>query len=277
MRAIDFMNKARKARENTGVSINLITQTFFFDALLLRLASSSYQRQFIFKGGFFLTSVFGLARRSTNDIDFLCTGIPLEINYLRKVVSEICKTSLEDGISFEMTGTQPIREDDEYGGFRFFILARLENIQQPITLDIATGDPITPKPMLMTLTNSLTDKPMELLTYNLETLLAEKFQTIISKSSLNSRSKDFYDVFLLFVMQQKRIDLSLLKQAITQTFSYRKTSLDATYIKNQIAQIEGSETMKIWWKSFQKRKPYAQEIPFESTLFAVKEIASLLH
>ena len=183
--------RIKNIRDKLDVPSNVILQNYFFDRFLMRLSKSKYSNNFIFKGGQLLSSYLGLEFRSTLDMDFCLNGFSLEKEIIFNILDEIINIDVGDLVSFEIKEISNIREIDIYGGYNVALLARLENIKTDISIDIATGDPITPNAILHSYKCLFEEKSIELNAYNFETILAEKIQTILDRGISNSRSKDF--------------------------------------------------------------------------------------
>jgi predicted nucleotidyltransferase component of viral defense system len=184
-----------------GVPSNVILQDYFFDAFLKRLAKSQYVKNFVFKGGFLLSTTLGIDFRSTMDMDFLLTKLAMNKENIEKIFKEIAEIDVEDSIIFEFVDINDIRQEDEYGGFNVSLLGRLENIKVVVSIDIATGDPITPSSVSYNYRCLFDNEILTFVAYNFETIIAEKLQTILNRGVTNSRSKDFYDLYIIYKLR----------------------------------------------------------------------------
>ena len=198
------MNKAKltalchKVSKEVGLSFNAVMLYYFLESILKKLAESRYKESFIFKGGFLLSSVVGIDSRSTVDIDFLLRNMQLSEKNVEQMLKETLKPEESDDILYEVQSIVPIKEEDQYGGFRASILCKMENIKQVVPLDIATGDIITPHPIEYRYVSSFGEEEIIIKAYPIETMLAEKIQTIYARGFLNSRSKDYYDLYIIY-------------------------------------------------------------------------------
>ena len=189
--------KLRNKAKELDLNYNLVLSKFFLDEFLKLISISVHRENFMLKGGMLLTYSLGVQNRSTQDIDFLVKGFPIETVKLKKFLEEILGDTNKKDIWFEINGTaEEIRAEDEYGGIRFHLIGHLVNIRIPFSIDIATGDPIYPLPRLERYSTILGDN-IELNMYPLETVLSEKLQTILTRAENNSRSKDFYDIYAI--------------------------------------------------------------------------------
>ena len=259
-----------------GVPSNVILHDYFFDAFLKRLAKSQYIDNFVFKGGFLLSTTLGIDFRSTMDMDFLLARLTMTKENIEKIFKEIAKINVDDNITFEFVDINDIRQEDEYGGFNVSLLGRLENVKVVVSIDIATGDPITPSPVSYKYRCLFDNEILTFTAYNFETIIAEKLQTILNRGVTNSRSKDFYDLYIIYKLRWNDINISTLKEAFNNTCRYRNTifsSGHATEIKNQ---IENDLSMQKRWESFSKKNEFASDISFSDTISAINIILEVV-
>ncbi|OFO63032.1 abortive infection protein [Peptoniphilus sp. HMSC075B08] len=254
--------KLRNKAKELDLNYNLVLSKFFFDEFLKLLSNSVHRENFMLKGGMLLTYSLGIQNRATQDIDFLVKGFPLESGEMRKVLTEIIEDGKQSDVWFELKGdAEDIRAEDEYGGLRFHIIGHLANIKIPFSIDIATGDPIYPFPRLEKYSTILGDN-IELKMYPLESVLSEKLQTVLARAENNSRSKDFYDIYAILKNKLEAINVKELKEAVSMTFSYRKTVISKNEAKNIINSINEDSLIKERWVRYQKKNPYVKGIEF---------------
>ena len=206
------------------VNENIILQNYMLERLLERISVSEYKYKFILKGGMLITAIVGIDMRNTLDMDATIKGFDLEKDNLENILDDIFKIDLDDGVNFEFKGIKEIRQEDEYGGYRVSLDAKFDKLVVPMKLDITTGDVITPKEIKYKFDLMFEDRSIEILAYNMETVIADKFETIISRNIDTTRARDFYDIYILWTTQQKNFDKKLLKQAIIKKFEYRESS-----------------------------------------------------
>lgn len=259
----------QKLSKETGLSFNVIQTHYFLESILKKIADSDEKGNLIFKGGFLLANVIGIGQRSTVDIDFLIRRFSLTKENIKQRFEKILQNGKNKEITYEIQKIEEIRKEDEYGGFRITVLCRLENIRQIIPLDIATGDPITPSEILYEYKSIFDDKFFEICAYNMETMLAEKIQTVYQRGMFNSRSKDFYDIYILFHLKKEEIDYANLKEACFNTFEHRNTNFDIKDILKVLRSLKDEKDLKARWKSYQKRFDYAAEISFDDVINTV--------
>lgn len=272
------MNKGKlravcqKISKETGLTFNAIQTHYFLESILEKIADSDENENFIFKGGFLLANVIGIRQRSTVDIDFLIRRFSLTEENIEQRFKRILQTGKDNGITYEIQKIEEIHKEDEYGGFRIKILCRLENIRQVIPLDIATGDPITPNEISYEYKSIFSDKVFEICAYNIETMLAEKIQTVFQRGVFNSRSKDFYDIYVLYHLKKEEIDFGSLKKACQNTFKHRNTDFNIDSILGVLQNLKDEQDLKTRWKSYQKRFAYAEEVSFDDVISTAMEL-----
>ncbi|CKH09774.1 nucleotidyl transferase AbiEii/AbiGii toxin family protein [Streptococcus pneumoniae] len=275
------MNKAKltslchNISKQTGLTFNSVMTYYFLEVILKKLSRSSYADHYIFKGGFLLSNIIGVESRSTVDIDFLFHKQTLSEENVQQQLEEIL-SEVKNDIQFSIQSITTIKESDDYGGYRATILCQLENIKQIIHLDIATGDVVTPQPITYDYKAIFNDENFPIIAYTIETVLAEKLQTIYSRSFLNSRSKDFYDVYILSKLKKDDIDLAQLKMACERTFSYRETELNFNNIIQLLETFKSNPTQQQQWQNYSKKYSYTKGISFSEILDEMIRLVSLL-
>ncbi len=262
----------KKISDETGLSYNVIQTHYFLETILEKISKSDENQNFIFKGGFLLASFVGIKQRSTVDIDFLIRKFTLTKENISQKLEKILKHEVYEDINYKIKKIEEIRKDDEYGGFRIAIECKLDNIRQIILLDIATGDPITPKEIVYKYKSTFEDKIYEIYTYNIETILAEKIQTIYQRGVFNTRSKDFYDVYILFHLKKKEIDYEKLSIACRNTFIHRNNKFNVADILNLLDTLKSEKDMLKYWDNYQDRFRYAKNISFHEVLDTIAEL-----
>ena len=262
----------KKISDETGLSYNVIQTHYFLETILEKISKSDENQNFIFKGGILLASFIGIKQRSTVDIDFLIRKFTLTKENISQKLEKILKHEVYEDINYEIKKVEEIRKDDEYGGFRIAIECKLDNIRQIILLDIATGDPITPKEIIYKYKSTFDDKIYEIYSYNIETILAEKIQTIYQRGVFNTRSKDFYDVYILFHLKKKEIDYEKLGVACRNTFKHRSNKFNVVDILNVLGTLKGENDMLKYWSNYQDRFRYAKNISFHEVIDTIAEL-----
>ena len=267
------MNKAkvnamiRKKSEESGVSINTLLLLYFFETFLEGMAESKYKTNLIIKGGFLLSSMLGIETRTTMDMDMALANRTLDENTAKEIFDEIALVASKDEINFEVQSISEIKIEDKYPGFRVSILGRLENIRQPFSVDIATGDSITPEAIEYRYKSVFdSSREIKVLSYNLETIIAEKLETAVSRKTDNSRSKDFYDLYIVFSLMMDSVDVDLLREATEKTFGYRRTEFSVEGIITDLENIREDAGFKRRWDTYCKRNEYVDDVDFDDVI-----------
>lgn len=247
------------------ISAQLVLQNFMLERLLERISISKYKDKFILKGGFLIAAMVGLDTRATMDMDATIKGLPVTEETIKDMFAEICEININDDIIFVFKNIEPIREGDEYSGYRVYVMANLPPMSVPLKLDITTGDKITPKEIMYNFKLLFEDRYISVLAYNLETILAEKIETVISRGEQNTRPRDYYDIFILSKLQSNNIELDQLKAALLSTCEKRNSLHILENYKNIIETVLNDEIMNSRWENYQKNFEYAADITFKDT------------
>ena len=263
MNSMQIKAKVRNIANKKNVDFNTVFRLYMYDRFIERLAISEYKDNFILKGGFYLSSLFGVENRATMDIDTSLTKTTFSESNIRNMIEEIILIDINDNAILELTSISTIRVEDEYGGYRVTINIKIENIKESIHIDIATGDPITPKAINYKYFPTLGDKHINLWAYNIETVLAEKLETIFSKVETSSRTRDYYDIYLIYKINFEIINQDYLRKAVQKTFEKRKFEGN---IINILTKIKDSEILKIRWESYSRKNNYAKDISYEDVI-----------
>ena len=268
--------KASNLAIQTNIPNKYIIQNFMFEALLKRISNSNYKDKFIIKGGLLLSSIFGVNLRSTMDLDTTIKGLPLNKSTITKVITEIINIDLKDNITFEIENIKDIREEDLYSGYNVNLKADFDGLKTNLMIDITTGDIITYKEVKFKYNTLFDNETINIMTYNYETIIAEKFETIISRNIDNTRMKDYYDLYMFVNLKWNDINKETLRKAIINTSKNRET---ISYIENAndyINLIEDDSRLKLLWNSYQNNYEYAKGIEFVDTINAIKVISEII-
>ena len=262
---------------NIAISKNLrsqeVLQMFFFERFLERLSVSEYKYNFIIKGGLLISSMIGIDNRTTMDMDTTVKGVALKEDIIRNVISKIINTEVDDGIEFEITGISHIREEDEYENFRVNLIAEFGKIKNDMKIDITTGDAITPKEMEYLYPCMFQNESIRVLAYPLETILAEKYESVIKRNIATTRMRDFYDLYNLYNLRKEEIDFDILKQAIISTSNRRESLSLIKEAMEIIEDIKEDYYLKELWKVYLADNLYVGDLDFLETVKIVEIIA----
>lgn len=254
------------------ISAQLVMQNFMLERLLERISVSKYNQNFILKGGFLIAAMVGLDTRATMDMDATIKGLPVNEQTIREMFGEICRIELDDDVSFSFRSIGEIREGDEYMGYRVSLSANYPPMAVPLKLDITTGDRITPKEIEYRFKLLLEDRSISVLAYNLETIMAEKLETVISRGDQNTRPRDYYDIYILTKLQYSNINIERLKKALSATTEKRGSSIVVKDYRRIMNAVENSDIMQRQWNNYQKDFDYATDILFKDVCEAVVKL-----
>ena len=270
--AMQLKAYVKNLAKEKNISAQIVLQNYMLERLLERISVSKYHDNFILKGGFLLAAMVGLDTRATMDMDATIKGLPVTKETISEMFGEICKIHIDDDINFEFSGIADIREDDEYGGYRVSLSGNYPPMAVPLKIDITTGDKITPREMVYSFNLMFEERSINVLAYTVETILAEKLETIISRGDQNTRPRDFYDVYILNTLQKQNIDNKILKDAFAATVKKRGTEHIIANYKEIIETVLKSSVMKDQWARYQKEFDYAKDIRFEDTCKVANEL-----
>jgi len=266
---------SKKSLGDNTISAQLY-QMFFFERILERISISRYKDNIILKGGLLLSSIIGEDMRTTKDMDATLKSVLLKRSNILNIMNEILAIPLNDSVKFEIVDIKDIREDAEYGGFKINIVGMLEKLRVNMFVEFTTGDKITPKEIDYNYNSIFENKKIPILAYTIETILAEKFETIISRSVANTRLKDFYDVYILMSNYKEIISNDVLVEAIKNTFRKRETNINVDKISDVISLIKNDNVMKHYWEKYQSKFSFAQGINYNEIMGKLDYILLLL-
>lgn len=261
----------RNLAKKKGIHAQEVLQIFMFERIMERLSVSSYKDRFILKGGLLISAILGVAERTTMDMDTTVKGLPMDEQSIRKAISEILAQPVDDGIEFRLLDLTPIREDDEYENFRASIQAVYGKMKIPMKIDITTGDKITPKEIQFSYPFLFDDRRVMVKAYTQETILAEKYETIIRRNVGNTRARDFYDLHLLYRLYRENADWNLLKQAVLATAKKRNSISVLQNTRQILPELKESTVLQDLWKRYQAQNLYAKEITYSEVMETVDE------
>jgi predicted nucleotidyltransferase component of viral defense system len=254
------------------VPAQAILQNLMLERLLERISISKYKDRLILKGGMLIASLVGINCRTTMDMDATLKGNPISEEAIRAAMSEICAIPLDDETKFGLDHIVPIREEDEYGGYRISIIATYESIITPLKIDITIGDVITPGAVRYAFHSNFENKVIEVWAYNIETIMAEKIETILRRSVLNTRPRDFYDIYIIMKTQHKAIDKRVMTAALNATSKKRMSLIALKDKENIIRTIQLDPIMRKRWERYCKENYYANGIGFEEVIKVLTEM-----
>lgn len=269
--ANSFKAKIKNISKDKEIPAQQVQQHYLIEQVLKLISTSSYRDSFIVKGGYLIGQMIGLDKRTTMDLDVTLKGTEMSRENLIHIFEEIL-CSKTDGFSFSVDKLEPIRQDDEYGGFSLKLNATFDTLKEVVFIDITTGDKITPREITYSMTSIFTNESIKIWTYNLETVLAEKLETIISRGLASTRPRDRYDLFTLYKLRKEEINLEVLKNALENTAEKRKSKETIYNWEEQVRGIEISDYQKELWIRYQRQFKYAKDISFDNSVQVIREI-----
>ena len=271
-RAMQFKAEIRNVAERSGVPAQAVLQNFMLERLLERISLSPYKENLVLKGGMLIASLVGTAFRTTMDMDATLRARSLDQATIRKMLEDICALALDDEVRFEFEHLEEIREDDSYGGYRASLIAHFEGIRTPVKIDLTTGDKLTPDAILYEYPSGFEEKTLEIWAYNLETVLAEKVETILRRSTLNTRARDFYDVYLLVGTQGESLDRALFREALIATIAHRESPVLLAKSAETLQAILADNAMQARWQRYAQKYAYARGVEFSNIIQVVSDL-----
>lgn len=265
--------KIRNLAKNNNLSSQEVLQMFLFERFLERLSKSDYRSNFVIKGGFLVSSLIGINNRTTMDMDSTIKGLPLTEENITKVVNSIINIEVNDGIQFEIKDVNYIRESDEYENFRVSLVANIGKTKNPMKLDLTTGDTITPREIEYSYPCIFHEKNIEVLAYPVETIIAEKYESIIKRNITTTRMRDFYDLYALYNLKKSEIDIDILSTAIKRTSSKRESSQIMKISEEIIEDIQNDPYLKELWDVYVSENKYIGDLSFDEVVDVIKIIS----
>lgn len=271
---MSLKGRIRHYAKTNHIAAQVVLQNYMFERLLARLSDSPYRDKFVVKGGMLVAAIVGLDTRSTMDLDTTLRNLPLTEAQIRQAFSEILAIDKGDDVTFAVQSIKPIRKDDRYGGYCVRIDAAYDTILTPLSIDISTGDVITPDPVFYQFTGLFDDQlRIPLWGYNIETIMAEKLETILRRGIFTTRPRDFYDVYVLSTTQT--FYPPLLKEALAATAAHRGSAEQIADPAPILEQIRTDETLTAQWDKYQRQFPYAKDITYSQIMDTIDTLLQL--
>jgi predicted nucleotidyltransferase component of viral defense system len=265
----------RNLAKEKKVDAQLLLRNYMFERLLERISLSKYKSNFILKGGMLVAAMVGIDTRSTMDMDATIKGHAVTVNEVRKMFENILSIKIDDSVDMKIKSITDIREEAEYAGVRISIETLFDKIKQILKVDITTGEDITPREINYSFSLMFENRNIYVLAYNLETVLAEKLETLISRSTTNTRMRDFYDIYILGKLQANNISNDLLMEAIKATTKRRGTYELLSESENIVERINNSDSMQELWKRYKAKFNYAEDIDWVDIMKEVKKMLGI--
>lgn len=272
-KAMSLKGRINNYAKSRGIAAQVVLQNYMFERFLDRLSNSGYRDKFVIKGGMLIAAIVGLDTRSTMDLDTTLLNYPLTEKTVEETINEICRIDMKDDVSFQLISIKPIRRDDHYGGFCVRIDAVYDMIVTPLSIDISTGDVITPSAIEYEFSGIFDEKVrIRLWGYNIETVLAEKMETILSRGIFNTRPRDFYDIYIL--VKTQKYSKRIFAEALKASAGHRGSLDHISDVPEILQQISASGELRKSWEKYQKKYLYAREIDYDDIMEVLKEMAA---
>lgn len=259
---VDIQERVKTIQNRYNLNYYELLQRFMFERILERISLSEYKDNFILKGGLLLSAMFGVDNRTTKDMDVTIKGIDVSKDKMLNVLNEILSIDLKDGVKFDVIDITDIREDDEYGGNKYHIVARLQNMKVNLEIDISTGDEVTPRELEYKYPLLFEDKSIIISSYNLETILSEKIETVLRRGKYNSRMKDYYDIYMFLTRLYKEIDFRIMNEALINTFKKRDSFTYLNDYEMILDSLKENEKINVLWNKYIAKNVFAKNIEF---------------
>lgn len=272
----DFKEKIKNIENEYNLTHYEVLQRFMFERILERISISKYKNNFILKGGLLLSAMFGIDNRTTKDMDTTITGIDVSKEKVMKILNEILSIDINDSVKFDLINITDIRQEDEYGGNKYHIVGKFGNLKVNLEIDISTGDKVTPRQLKFNYPLTFEDRSILINSYNMETILSEKIETVLRRGRFNSRMKDFYDIYYFLKYLKNDMDMNILKMAIKNTFDSRDSLSYFKDYKEIMNSIRYSELMIKQWKIYSNKYNYANNISFNDILDMLEKFLNIL-
>lgn len=268
---MSLKGRIKKYAKSNNIAAQVVLQNYMFECFLARLSLSEYRDKFVVKGGMLIAAIVGLDTRTTMDLDTTLRNLPLTEEKISEVINTICEIDMKDDVVFTVKSIEPIRKDDIYGGYCVRLDAVYDTIVTPLSIDVSTGDVITPGAVKYEFSGIFDeDIRISLWGYNIETIIAEKVETILRRGVFTTRPRDYYDVYILGTMQ--KYDKETCKEALKATAEHRGSAEQISNVESILKQISESNDLKDMWKKYQKKFAYASDISYENVLKVLKKI-----
>lgn len=270
-KAMSLKAKIKNYAKSSNIAAQVVLQNYMFERFLARMSESEYSEKFVIKGGMLIAAIVGLDTRSTMDLDTTLKNLPLTEEKVVEAVTNICSIDLGDDVNFETVSIAPIRKDDKYGGFCVRLNAVYDTIVTPLSIDVSTGDVITPSAVQYEFGGIFDDNVrIKLWGYNIETVMAEKVETVLSRGIFNTRPRDYYNIYILCTTQA--YDKKLFQEALAATASHRGSTENIADTKAILTLISSSEELQDMWSKYRKKFAYAQDITYEQIIKVLEKL-----
>ena len=265
----------RNLSRKKSADAQLLIRNYMMERFLDRISLSEYRDKFILKGGMLVAAMVGLDARSTMDLDATVKGTNVNVEDIENLISAIVSVPIDDGVNFQLKSISEIMDEAEYPGIRVNMTATFDGVVTPLKIDISTGDVITPGEVRYSFKLMLEERSIDIWAYNLETVLAEKLETIITRTTTNTRMRDFYDIYILEQLHGNTLNQQTLHDALLATAHKRGTERRLTDAKDVLDEVESSPVMQKLWESYRRKFSYAAELEWNIIMEAIRSLYAL--
>ncbi|MGN0513052.1 MAG: nucleotidyl transferase AbiEii/AbiGii toxin family protein [Lachnospiraceae bacterium] len=262
----------RNLSKKNSADAQVLMRNYMMERFLERISLSQYKDQFILKGGMLVAAMVGLDARSTMDMDATIKGVNVNVEDVENIITNIITVHLDDGVIFRVKRISEIMDEADYPGVRVSLETEFDGVRTPLKIDFSTGDVITPREVRYSFKLMLEERFIDIWAYNLETVLAEKLETIISRNVTNTRMRDFYDVYILFQIYGDKLDIVILSKALSATAAKRETLEILKETGEIMDEIQYNQNLEKLWKMYQKKFSYASDIEWQVVMQSVKDL-----
>ena len=265
----------RNLSRKKSADAQLLMRNYMMERFLDRISLSEYRDKFILKGGMLVAAMIGLDARSTMDLDAIVKGTNVNVEDIENLISAIVSVPIDDGVKFQLKSISEIMDEAEYPGIRVNMTATFDGVVTPLKIDISTGDVITPGEVRYSFKLMLEERSIDIWAYNLETVLAGKLETIITRTTTNTRMRDFYDIYILEQLHGNTLNQQTLHDALLATAHKRGTERRLTDAKDVLDEVESSPVMQKLWESYRRKFSYAAELEWNIIMEAIRSLYAL--
>ena len=268
----------RNLSKKKSADAQILMRNYMMERFLERISLSEYKNQFILKGGMLVAAMVGLDARATMDLDATIKGTNVSVEDVEMIISQIISIPLDDGVVFRVKRISEIMEEADYPGVRVSMETKFDGVITPLKIDISTGDVITPREIKYKFNLMLEDRTIEVWAYNLETVLAEKLETVVSRNVTNTRMRDFYDIYILQKLYGEQLSKDVLRDALVATAKKRETleQIETEDIDEVFDEIQSSSVMENLWKAYQRNYSYSADIPWHIIMKSIRTLYEII-
>ena len=265
----------RNLSREKSADAQLLMRNYMMERFLERISLSEYRDKFILKGGMLVAAMVGLDARSTMDLDATVKGANVNVEDIENLISAIVSVPIDDGVKFQLKSISEIMDEAEYPGIRVSMTTTFDGVVTPLKIDISTGDAITPREVRYSFKLMLEDRSIDIWAYNLETVLAENLETIITRTTTNTRMRDFYDIYILDQLHGNTLNRQTLYDALLATAKKRGTERHLAEAVDVLNEVESSPVMQKLWESYRRKFSYAADLEWSIIMGAVRSLYAL--